>query len=163
MRRLLLLLAPLAADAVTVDSTGFTVTEDAPFVFVTEVGVYRSGGDVQVRSTDATSPKRRRFEFGYPMESFVYRVCTGTTPSSVTNVVATIVKGTDGRWTDAMASSGAVRITSITLRGSVPEVTVEADPLAGSVVRIEGKASLADPEWGAPTASSRFFRAIQTN
>lgn len=82
------------------------------------------------------------------------------------SVVATFAM-TAGGWLDTAGTGArgtgatAVRITSITLRGSVPEVTVDVDPKYGSTVAVEGKASLSDPEWKPATKEHRFFRAVQ--
>lgn len=83
----------------------------------------------------------------------------------VQSVVATFARTSVG-WIDVAAPySGDVtagpRITSIRVTGSVPEMTVDADPAMGNVVILEGKTNLSDPEWAPAAKGHRFFRAVQ--
>lgn len=150
------------ASGVTINQKGFTVDETEPRVIVTEVGRPYGLNDLTIRRFDA-SPNGNPRSFIFDKNALMYTIGAGRdSVVAETNVVATLVRVGD-QWVNnsKRSESKAVRITSITVRGSVPEVTVDVDPSVGSTVTILGKETLGDKEWVTPTTRSRFFKAVQ--
>lgn len=164
MKRLVALAALAAASASAVEMTdgGFTVTERAKAVSLVTLR-HGGSGDLRIDRIDVTDPATDRRRVRFADDSVAYYVCTNSDWFGIERNVAAAVSKVGGRWTEVRSAPSAegVRITSITLRGSVPEVTVDVDPKYGSTVAVEGKASLADPEWKPATKEHRFFRAVQ--
>lgn len=147
--------------AVEMIEGGFKVTEQATAVrLVTVKHGYNS--DIMIDRINLTDPTSSSRTVWFSDDIITYHECTNSTAYAVEKCIAATVAKIGGRWTTLASapSDEGVRITSIAVKGTMPEVNVDLDPSTGNTVTVLGKASLSDSEWKPASKEHHFFKAF---